>query len=40
VTGPNPADPAPEPAAVGSPEGADRLRAALEDLETEPREET
>jgi len=28
----SPADPPPEPAEIGSHEGADRLRAALEDL--------
>lgn len=37
----NRVDPPPKPVPVGSPEGADRLRAALEDLESElPREET
>lgn len=31
----NPADPPPEPAEVGSAEGAHRLRAALEDAEAD-----
>ena len=31
----NPADPPPVPVPVGSPEGTDRLRAAMDDLDTE-----
>lgn len=35
----SPADPPPEPAPVGSPEGADRLRAAMDDHDADTREE-